>query len=672
MYRAGPISRRAALKSRQGAVRVVRRRLATEAAEGSAPANPKKTTGVVSKIFWVTTGATATFYVGSSFAAFYNQTYYDFFSEHVPLGQPMLEFAEGHNWDTLTASQVLESGKSAVNATQRFVMDKISGSEPPKPVEPPKPRAEPTPKVIKTTVVKKPEESKPPVAKAQEERKPEVKIIEEPKAQIPKVVEELKDKADKVEEKAVEKTAPQLSQAVEGISDLVSQAEAALAPPPTPVTVDTETQSAPIEPSSQASDKTVYDGPLPLGFEPPPGFARPAPPKKEIPKDAESTVTPLPLIAPAVSSIGVSEPIIAHLAGTIDNLTTFLNAHPTAVPKVSGVLETAKSDLTALADRIEKAKEEERIVLESKLDEQTREYTQKLLELEMEAQDKLDSQEDDFRKLFDQERQRITQAYREKLDHELQTQTELINERLKEELIAQGIELQRRWIRDIKVQVEQERGGRLGKLEELSSQLKRLERVTLDNSGYLDENIRVHSMWTAVRALNSSALSSSVRKPFREELRVLRHIASAREDPVVAAVLESLESSDVPDVGVEPFADLASWFSSDVAPKVAHVALVPDQNAGVLSHLASQLFSGFRFRRQGLVAGDDVLSVIARAEYYLNEKDLDNAARELNQLGGAAKVLLHDWLEAARRRLEVEQALDVVQTQATLASLLVV
>lgn len=112
-------------------------------------------------------------------------------------------------------------------------------------------------------------------------------------------------------------------------------------------------------------------------------------------------------------------------------------------------------------------------------------------------------------------------------------------------------------------------------------------------------------------------------------------------------------------MGVEPFADLATWFASEVAPKVSHVALVPDQNAGLLSHLASRAFAGLRFKRQGLVSGDDVLSVLARAEHYLNEKDLDSAARELNQLKGSAKLLLHDWLEAARRRLEVQQALEV-------------
>lgn len=193
--------------------------------------------------------------------------------------------------------------------------------------------------------------------------------------------------------------------------------------------------------------------------------------------------------------------------------------------------------------------------------------------------------------------------------------------------------------------------------------MKRLEQIALDNSEHLDENIRVHALWSAIRALNNNAVSSPVRKPFREELRVLRHIAAAKEDPVVSVVLDTLEGTDVPDVGVEPFADLATWFTNEVAPKVSQVALVPDENAGVLSYLASRALSNVRFNRHGLVSGDDVLSVLARAEYYLNEKNLDSAARELNQLKGPAKALLHDWLEAARRRLEVQQALDVSLTK---------
>jgi mitofilin len=218
--------------------------------------------------------------------------------------------------------------------------------------------------------------------------------------------------------------------------------------------------------------------------------------------------------------------------------------------------------------------------------------------------------------------------------------------------------MQRRWIREIKVHVEQERGGRLAKLDEISANIKRLERITIDNSSYLDEHIRVHALWSTIRAL-SNVIDSPVRRPFRDELRVLRHVTAAKEEPAVALALQSLDSTDIADIGIEPFADLASWFSTSVAPRVTSVALLPDHNAGVLSHLASHFLSSFRFKRHGLVPGSDVLSVLARAEYYLNEKDLDSATRELNQLKGTAKVLLSDWLDAARRRLEVMQALEV-------------
>ena len=44
--------------------------------------------------------------------------------------------------------------------------------------------------------------------------------------------------------------------------------------------------------------------------------------------------------------------------------------------------------------------------------------------------------------------------------------------------------------------------------------------------------------------------------PFREELRILRHITAAKEDPVVSTALNFLEAADIPHVGVEPHLEL--------------------------------------------------------------------------------------------------------------------
>jgi len=56
-------------------------------------------------------------------------------------------------------------------------------------------------------------------------------------------------------------------------------------------------------------------------------------------------------------------------------------------------------------------------------------------------------------------------------------------------------------------------------------------------------------------------------------------------------------------------------------------------------------------------------------ETFLEEGDLDGAAREMNGLQGWAKTLSKDWLGEVRRVLEVQQALDVIATEARLQSL---
>ena len=228
----------------------------------------------------------------------------------------------------------------------------------------------------------------------------------------------------------------------EEYTDLVERAEAAIAGKPYPPVQEVSLKSEGAETASteqvlvSETKLKVYDAPLPLECEPPPGFSRP-PPKSKFgsepgqpeskPEHPELKPIVLPLVAPALAL--ASEPIITHLAGAIDNLATYLNSDPKAAEQASDVLELAKSDLTALVERIEVVKEQERTALEAKMDEQTREYTLKLMELEMEGQDKLENQEHEFRIFFEQERARFIQAYREKLDHELRVQTELINER---------------------------------------------------------------------------------------------------------------------------------------------------------------------------------------------------------------------------------------------------
>jgi len=122
------------------------------------------------------------------------------------------------------------------------------------------------------------------------------------------------------------------------------------------------------------------------------------------------------------------------------------------------------------------------------------------------------------------------------------------------------------------------------------------------------------------------------RKPFREELRILRGIAVVKDDKLVSAALASLEQSDIPDVAyyvgcaarVKRRARAGRERGRAVVPCVASLVFVPVPATWVFT------------------PGSDV-----RAEFYMNEKDLDSAARELNKLTGPTSRLVRGCKEAA-------------------------
>ena len=130
------------------------------------------------------------------------------------------------------------------------------------------------------------------------------------------------------------------------------------------------------------------------------------------------------------------------------------------------------------------------------------------------------------------------------------------------------------------------------------------------------------------------------------------------------------------------------------------MALLPE-HGGLFAYLTSVLLSNVMFEKKGWSEGDDVISTVGRARFWLENKDLDMAAREVNSLKGGSslftfvlhllrsvfalplpvpflpfpgsprltrislaragwpKALASDWLKQARSHLEVKQALEV-------------
>ncbi|KAL9934882.1 hypothetical protein V8E36_005958 [Tilletia maclaganii] len=315
-----------------------------------------------------------------------------------------------------------------------------------------------------------------------------------------------------------------------------------------------------------------------------------------------------------------------------------------------------------------------------------------------------------YAKELEKERQQQKGEHARALQKSLDAQNDLIEARLKEEVVARGIELQKKWIAGVKEAVEKERGGRLAQLEQLAEEASALEKLAKENESILTDAARVHTLTAAVRALSSAALGTgnngiedsvyAYRTPFRAQVEALR--GSTRDQPqaeVYDALLASLEAGGVnPDEGVESETTLQTWFKRRVAPKVLSVALLPDPTAaaptnssdgeavlapqprapGVFAHLVSATLSPLLAKKtpsEALVLStqdgknDDIPTVLARAEFWLDKGKLDEAVREVNRLKGWGKTLATDWLAEARKRLVVQQALELIDAEAKLASL---
>ena len=254
---------------------------------------------------------------------------------------------------------------------------------------------------------------------------------------------------------------------------------------------------------------------------------------------------------------------------------------------------------------------------------------------------------------FEQTRAEIKATFAQQLAADLNQQAERLEKAREQALKAQAQELQRRFVKEVKLLVEQERAGRLAQLDGISQRFKALEQHTLANAKALDQSRQQHVIHVTLNALEDT-LGALHKQPFADELHALRQ--HAQHDPLIQTVL-SVIPQQLAKEGVDTISDLSVRYEQ-VAEEIRRVALVPEDGA-FGSHIISLVMSFLMFKKSGLVNGDDVESILSRTDYYLKRDNLEYATRELNQLTGWPKRLAQDWIQSARRHLEVKQALEV-------------
>ncbi|KAK6614693.1 MICOS complex subunit mic60 [Botrytis cinerea] len=358
-----------------------------------------------------------------------------------------------------------------------------------------------------------------------------------------------------------------------------------------------------------------------------------------------------------------NEPVVQELVKIMNDIIAVVNAD-NANARFTSTMDKAKSELNRVGGKILAMKEAALKEADEKIKSHDGEFDRAAMQLMQNFKNQQAEQEIQYRAEYEAERKRIHENYEKKLKSELDRANEVNEQKLKNLLTEQAVELKRAFLADVRNRVEEEREGRLGKLSELTNTVNDLEKLTGDFNSVVDANLKTQHLHVAVEAVRANLEKSQIPRPFTRELAALKEIAS--DDPVVNAAIASINPVAY-QKGVPSSAALIDRFRR-VASEVRKASLLPEE-AGVASHASSYVLSKLLFKKKGLATGDDVESILTRTETFLEEGDLDGAAREMNGLKGWAKTLSKDWLGEVRKVLEVQQALDVIATEARLQSL---
>ncbi|KAJ6168320.1 Small GTPase superfamily Rab type [Penicillium chrysogenum] len=341
--------------------------------------------------------------------------------------------------------------------------------------------------------------------------------------------------------------------------------------------------------------------------------------------------------------------VVQDLVKTFNDIVTVISADENS-NKYSAPVAKAKGELEKIAEKIAAIRSEARNTAQEELNKLHATFDESARELMRQFEEVRSTDLASFREEFEAEREKLALAYQQKVNTELRHAQELAEQRLQNELVEQAIELNRKYVHEVKSLVEREREGRLSKLTELTADVNELEKLTAGWSDVIDANLKTQQLQVALDAVRT--------------LVAVKELAAG--DAVVEAAIASINPTAY-QRGIPSTTQIFERFRR-VASEVRKASLLPE-DAGVASHAASLVLSKVMFKKDALSEGDDVESVLVRTENLLQQGDVDAAAREMNTLQGWAKILSKDWLGDVRKVLEVRQALEVIEAEARLQCL---
>lgn len=217
--------------------------------------------------------------------------------------------------------------------------------------------------------------------------------------------------------------------------------------------------------------------------------------------------------------------------------------------------------------------------------------------------------------------------------------------------------------------IENERDGKLKNLQRLSDKIDKIQEVEIQLFENFEKLNKFNDLQTHLNILKNLVFNFETYQNNFDELngkQILSEIGSlsnlTKDDDLTNLVVSSFPTKGIQSSGLLSNAQLkARW--NLLVPELRSVSLLPP-NAGILGHMSAKFFSFFLISKNGnVVDGADIESVIAKVNYNLDHNELANAIEIVSSLKGWTRKLSNDWLIEARKKLEVEFLVDLMDSE---------
>ncbi|KAL9642091.1 hypothetical protein ABK040_004138 [Willaertia magna] len=258
------------------------------------------------------------------------------------------------------------------------------------------------------------------------------------------------------------------------------------------------------------------------------------------------------------------------------------------------------------------------------------------------------------------EKQQIESQLNEKLNQlndfieKSTTELEAERNRLEDELIK-TLDQQRNDLTTLYKGLEDKRDNQV---QNVKQSLDQLENVFNSSISYFTSSGALQKITTALVSLEEA---TTRRSSFKNELDKLKLLS--KNDEFIQTVVKNIPEK-VASHGVSTLDELRDRFAT-VKQKALASSLAPT-STGLFGYVYSKVASFFVVSEEGLVEGDSVNAILARTEFYLKHKRLEDALSEVlkckEKKNAELDFVLQDWLEAANNRSVIDQSIRAIQS----------